>query len=786
MLNSLVAVVLGNAVVASLLALGVWLLGRWFHKPALLHGLWVVVLLKLVTPPMVTLSVPVEMSVLVPEPVLQEDSSQLPESTLADVSATPTSNAKTRVPVEHHHTVVIENFTNPQPGAGEDNPLSDPLVSLESMPAGNPVSAQQGERIENAAPELENSSAATAVGFPATAPLPKNAGTIPQEGHFPWRVLWQAMLWVWGTGAVAVFFLAIRQIVQFERSLRHVEPAGDALRDWVRRLAGQVGLNRAPDVYLLGGAVSPMLWGFGLRPRLLLPKELLAHLNQDAAETLILHELAHMRRGDHWVRILELVCQGVYWWHPLVWWGRKQLRIVEEECCDAFVVEHCRDGGVYARALVATVDFLSGSPNVLPPSASGMGNLEFLKRRLTMIMQGGVSARMAGLPKFLLLTAAVVCLSVLPRLVAQTVEAKTEAASVAETETQADPGKSTQATSTTPKNPPATEPAKTVLPLGQEPIEFEKKPKGYPTAELGVRDLAFSPDAKFLAAGYGRWDTAGELVVYDFAGQKVLKKYPLPQGVSSVTFSPDGKYLAAAYWNNHIEIRDIASWNLVAEKSTDKIARLDFSRDGKYLAAGTEGGKLMMWTVGQWDEEHVFQGDFFRFQKVAFSPDSQLLVAVGGVFQQSGFGRGLVFDVETRKQITKFDSGGSQFGALEFSPDGKEIATGDFGNTVAFWESRTGKPIASLRLPNRVREINYAPDGRMAAACGDGTIYVVKDHRIQLQFIGHAGPASRRCLRRMGKHSSPEPRTARCGCGTPTPARLGESSGLTRSWKMFK
>src|SRR5437773_1721665 len=79
-----------------------------------------------------------------------------------------------------------------------------------------------------------------------------------------------------------------------------------------------------------------------------------------ARATLIAHELAHYRRGDHWVRVFELVVSGIFWWNPVVWWARRQIEIAEEECCDAWVIEQFPDTPRwYAEALLETIDFLS-------------------------------------------------------------------------------------------------------------------------------------------------------------------------------------------------------------------------------------------------------------------------------------------------------------------------------------------------------------------------------------------------------------------------------------------
>src|SRR5207245_2040258 len=124
--------------------------------------------------------------------------------------------------------------------------------------------------------------------------------------------------------------------------------------------AGRLGLSRPPRVWLLPGAVSPMLWTFGRRPRLLVPTALWVRLDEDQRTTLLVHEMAHLRRRDHWVRSLELLATSLYWWHPVVWLARRELREAEEQCCDAWVVRVLPGSAhAYARALVETVDYLS-------------------------------------------------------------------------------------------------------------------------------------------------------------------------------------------------------------------------------------------------------------------------------------------------------------------------------------------------------------------------------------------------------------------------------------------
>src|SRR5262249_862073 len=107
-------------------------------------------------------------------------------------------------------------------------------------------------------------------------------------------------------------------------------------------------------------------------------------------------ELAHLRRGDPWVRRLELVALGLYWWFPVAWWAARQLREAEEQCCDAWVVWSAPEAAeAYAALLVETVAFLSRSARPLPAGVSGAGPVVRLKRRLTMILQGNTAPRLS-------------------------------------------------------------------------------------------------------------------------------------------------------------------------------------------------------------------------------------------------------------------------------------------------------------------------------------------------------------------------------------------------------
>jgi beta-lactamase regulating signal transducer with metallopeptidase domain len=212
------------------------------------------------------------------------------------------------------------------------------------------------------------------------------AGTVPTRrelGISPGTVA--AVAWL--AGSLTCAALVANRLIRFGRILRYARPAPQETRRQAQDVALRIGLRSAPPIWLLPGRVSPMLWSAFGYARVLLPAELWGRLSPAQQSRLLAHELAHLRRGDQWVRLLEVAATVAYWWNPFLWWSRRELHVAEEACCDAWVAwAFAEDVHEYTSALVEAIDFVS-RPSV-PLIASGIGCYRTLQRRLVMIEQG--------------------------------------------------------------------------------------------------------------------------------------------------------------------------------------------------------------------------------------------------------------------------------------------------------------------------------------------------------------------------------------------------------------
>jgi hypothetical protein len=126
---------------------------------------------------------------------------------------------------------------------------------------------------------------------------------------------------------------------------------------------------------------------------LLWPASLLGQLPSESERAAIVHELAHLRRRDHWVGWLQLIAGCLWWWNPLARYCCRQVAQAAELACDAWVVETLPQARrAYAQALLAVCELMS--QKTAPALAVGMaGARQELERRLIMIMRESMPCR---------------------------------------------------------------------------------------------------------------------------------------------------------------------------------------------------------------------------------------------------------------------------------------------------------------------------------------------------------------------------------------------------------
>ena len=149
----------------------------------------------------------------------------------------------------------------------------------------------------------------------------------------------------------------------------------------------------SPRCLVLPGLHSPFIWSL-LRPWLLWPAPLQERLSPEAHEAVIAHELAHLRRRDHWVGWLQLAGECIFWWNPLFWFVRRQIRLQAELACDAWVTHLLPEARrAYAEALIEVTALISRAPAPVPALGMSSAARQDFERRLTMIMNEKAPAK---------------------------------------------------------------------------------------------------------------------------------------------------------------------------------------------------------------------------------------------------------------------------------------------------------------------------------------------------------------------------------------------------------
>lgn len=265
--------------------------------------------------------------------------------------------------------------------------VEPPTAAVTAAPGATPIVAP----VTNAAPPANLPTPAeafeqywTGAAASIAAPLAPSARRTPAAAWTeslrvliaPWL---NTLVVIWCLGVSAFAARSARGWYVVRRLLhRDVTSVPPELAALLNRVAAQIGL-RGPVRLLQSSRVDvPLVIGW-LRPVVLLPVCVATGFSPQQLEAILAHELAHIRRHDYLINLLQNLSETVFFYHPALWWVSAVLRREREHCCDELAARALGDRAEYGRALLA-LEELRGAAPTLALGAKGGSLLERIRR----------------------------------------------------------------------------------------------------------------------------------------------------------------------------------------------------------------------------------------------------------------------------------------------------------------------------------------------------------------------------------------------------------------------
>ncbi|RYD77451.1 MAG: hypothetical protein EOP55_09300, partial [Sphingobacteriales bacterium] len=174
----------------------------------------------------------------------------------------------------------------------------------------------------------------------------------------------------WSAQIVVVWFLIICiKCVQLLVGLNGINnlknnkvyPAGNKWERKMNQLVERLGISQKITLLQSGIAKVPMVTGH-FKPLILIPLGLINGLADNEVEAILCHELAHIKRRDYLVNLLQSFIEIIFFFNPAVLWVSKLIREERENCCDDLAVSQLDDKRSYVKALITCQEFQLNAP----------------------------------------------------------------------------------------------------------------------------------------------------------------------------------------------------------------------------------------------------------------------------------------------------------------------------------------------------------------------------------------------------------------------------------------
>jgi beta-lactamase regulating signal transducer with metallopeptidase domain len=191
---------------------------------------------------------------------------------------------------------------------------------------------------------------------------------------------------------------------RMQKSVRRTQQVMHPFRKTrIECLLARLGLKQKIQIYLLPSLEIPVVFGC-LKPILLIPVSFFTGMDDKYIEAIILHELAHIKRYDYLLNMLQMIIEILGFFHPAVWWLSGRIRAERENCCDDIVVKTMGDKFIYVKSLVQ-LEELRYNRSVMVAANGGK-----LHRRVSRILDYKPSSHSSSLLNAAGMIVAIVCI----------------------------------------------------------------------------------------------------------------------------------------------------------------------------------------------------------------------------------------------------------------------------------------------------------------------------------------------------------------------------------------
>ncbi len=237
---------------------------------------------------------------------------------------------------------------------------------------------------------------------------------------------WLGLTWAIGVAVYAAIILAQALWTYVWIQARKRDLPLDLRRN-IDHIFSGVGSTTHAKVWLLEGRAQPFVWGI-LRGSIYLPASIVTRESEKHLRDILIHEASHTRRFDVAVNSLQIIAQGIFWFHPLAWWANHRTRIEREKCCDEMAIASLgAQAKDYSRTIVDVV--VKEYESTHPMSALAIvGPAKSIEERIRTMMRPG--KRFYRRPSMMAaLTIVALALITVPTTLVLTSRAETEASS---------------------------------------------------------------------------------------------------------------------------------------------------------------------------------------------------------------------------------------------------------------------------------------------------------------------------------------------------------------------